>query len=162
MPDDLELDSEDFDIGDIGDIGESSTTEQQETTKTVKIREKLSKRKNGESTSSTQKSSGKGGFITPLLILLLVIVGVLLLIQLRQLSESINAAMLGGGADVAASDSSASYEYAIDFVLDDNISDRMAARGRDGWQVVGSRRTADSTSGLYGYEFIFMRRVQGR
>ena len=49
------------------------------------------------------------------------------------------------------------YEYVIDFLLDQNIAAGMEKRGREGWQIAGSRRTQDSATGQYGYEFIFMR-----
>ena len=49
------------------------------------------------------------------------------------------------------------YEYVIDFLLDQNIAAGMEKRGREGWQIAGSRRTQDSVTGQYGYEFIFMR-----
>ncbi len=54
------------------------------------------------------------------------------------------------------------YEYAIDFLVDSNITAGMAARGANGWQVVGSRRSQDTSTGQYGYEFIFMRPVTAR
>ena len=49
------------------------------------------------------------------------------------------------------------YEYAIEFLVDNNIVSGIAARGANGWQIVGSRRSQDTVSGQYGYEFIFMR-----
>ena len=149
-------------------------TEQQEKEKTVKIREKLSKRKqeaSGNSASASapakKKSSGliKGGYLTHVLIFLLLVVGVLLLLQLHQFSDRITAAITNSGAfdgNIQGADANASYDYAIDFILDPNLTERMAARGREGWQVVGSRRTQDTTTGQYGYEFIFMRRLGGR
>lgn len=102
--------------------------------------------------------------MTPLLLLLLVIVGGLLLWQIMQLSDKITLAMSGTDpfGNPGVSEANSSYDYAIDFILDPNLTDRMAARGREGWQVVGSRRTQDSTTGQFGYEFIFMRRLQGR
>ena len=162
MPDQIDLENEDD-----FDIGESDTAEQQEKEKTMSIRDKLSKRKQGGTPAAkTASSSGKSrkGFMTPLLLLLLVIVGGLIFWQLKQLSDSIALAMLGSGTFDSSSspEPNSSYDYAIDFILDPNLTDRMAARGRDGWQVVGSRRTQDSTTGQYGYEFIFMRRIPGR
>lgn len=148
--------------------------EQHEKEKTMNIREKLSKRKqeaSGNSASASapakKKSSGliKGGYLTHVLIFLLVVVGVLLLLQLHQFSERITAAITNSGTfdgNVQGADANASYDYAIDFILDPNLTERMAARGREGWQVVGSRRTQDTTTGQYGYEFIFMRRLGGR
>ena len=176
MPDQI-LDDDSFDsleMDDMPSFDAADSAEQQEKEKTMSLREKLSlKHQNAGGTSpapaaKSSKSSGKGrsgkGFLTPILLLLLVIVGILLLLQIRQLSDSINAAMLGAGTfDGSASiDANSSYDYAIDFILDPNLVDRMAARGREGWQVVGSRRTMDSTTGQYGYEFIFMRRIPGR
>ena len=177
MPDQI-LDDESFDsvgMDDMPSFDAADSAEQQEKEKTMSLREKLSlKHKSAggtpsASTTKTGKSSGKGrsgkGFMTPLLLLLLLIVGVLLLLQIRQLADSINAVMLGAGSfevGGAGIDANASYDYAIDFILDPNLVDRMAARGREGWQVVGSRRTMDSTTGQYGYEFIFMRRIPGR
>jgi hypothetical protein len=162
MPDQIDLD----DVSDI-DVGDLDIEEQQEKEKTMTIRDKLSKRKQGGAPAPAKSSSsGKSrrGFMTPLLLLLLVIVGVLLLWQIKQLSDTITFAMSGeGGFDSSGgTEQSLSYDYAIDFILDPNLTDRMAARGREGWQVVGSRRTQDSTTGQYGYEFIFMRRLQGR
>ena len=80
------------------------------------------------------------------------------------LSDKISSLAMNGPAfdSSAGFEATPSYAYAIDFILDPNLTDRMAQRGRDGWQVVGSRRTQDSTTGQYGYEFIFMRRVPGR
>ena len=147
--------------------------EQQEKEKTMKIREKLKLKKEASGTpeaaqapakkKSTAKS--KGGYLTPVLIFLLLVVGVLLLLQLHQFSDRITAAMMNSGTfdgNVQGSDANASYDYAIDFILDPNLTERMAARGREGWQVVGSRRTQDTTTGQYGYEFIFMRRLGGK
>ena len=51
------------------------------------------------------------------------------------------------------------YEYAIEFMIDSNIVAGIAARGANGWQIVGSRRSQDTSSGQYGYEFIFMRPI---
>ena len=162
MPDQIDLD----DVGDL-DIGDLDIEEQQEKEKTMSIRDKLSKRKTGGAPSPAKtSSSGKSrkGFMTPLLLLLLVIVGFLLLWQIKQLSDAITYAMSSTGSfdSPGASEPNSSYDYAIDFILDPNLTERMAARGREGWQVVGSRRTQDSTTGQYGYEFIFMRRLQGR
>ena len=166
MPDQFDLDDVgELDIGDsIEDIGE-----QQEKEKTMTIRDKLSKRKQG-GTSSPAKTSSSGkrragsGFLTPLLLLLLVVVGGMLLWQIMQLSDKITMAMSGtdGFGSIESGEASFSYDYAIDFILDPNLTERMAARGREGWQVVGSRRTQDTTTGQFGYEFIFMRKLQGR
>ena len=161
-------DDDDFDMSSFGDAVQTpeddspSEAEQQEKEKTMNIREKLSKRKNPSDTAPAK--TRKGGILTSLLVLLLLVVGVLVLLQLRQLSDRITAAMMATSSfdGTAGLETNPPYEYAIDFILDPNITERMAARGREGWQVVGSRRTQDSTSGQYGYEFIFMRRIQGR
>ena len=129
--------------------------------KTMSIREKLASRK--KPNSSTPSASG--GKIVPILLILLLIVGGLLLWQIMQLSDNITSLArnsTGSFESVTISEPKASYDYAIEFILDPNLTDRMSQRGRDGWQVVGSRRTQDSTSGQYGYEFIFMRRITAR
>ncbi|MBQ7215394.1 MAG: hypothetical protein IJS39_05365 [Synergistaceae bacterium] len=170
-------DSSDFGTAlDMPSFGETvDEAEQQEKEKTMNIREKLSKRKQGQKDSGNpapapaaakKKFSGKGksSYLTPVLIFLLLIVGVLLLLQIRQFSERITNAVMNSGAfdgNASGIEARASYDYAIDFILDPNLTERMAARGRDGWQVVGSRRTQDTTTGQYGYEFIFMRRLGG-
>ena len=175
MPDQTLLDNDDnFDDGelDLSSFGEAvqqpeddtpDQAELQEKEKTMSIREKLKNKQNNASGTASTKSR-KGGIITSVLVLLLLIVGVLVLLQLRQLSDRMTAAMMAANSfdGSAHTESNHPYEYAIDFILDPNITERMAARGREGWQVVGSRRTQDSTSGQYGYEFIFMRRIQGR
>lgn len=167
--DDGELDMSSFsDAVHAPEAFEDETTtplaEEQEKEKTMNIRAKLSKRKNDSGTSQAPASkSRKGGIITPVLILLLLVVGVLLLLQVRQLSNVLASVMLSSGSYESSSyEANQPCEYAIDFILDPNLTDRMAARGREGWQVVGSRRTQDSTTGQYGYEFIFMRRIVGR
>ena len=163
---------------DMPSFGETvDEAEQQEKEKTMNIREKLSKRKQEASGNPAPASapapakkksssgSSKGGYLTPVLIFLLLIVGVLLLLQIRQFSDRITAAMLNSvsfDGNSSGVEARASYDYAIDFILDPNLTERMAARGREGWQVVGSRRTQDTTTGQYGYEFIFMRRLGGR
>ncbi len=147
--------------------------EQQEKEKTVNIREKLKRKKEASSSPEAapapakKKSSGKSksGHLTSVLIFLLLVVGVLLLLQLHQFSDRITAAMMNSGTfdgNTQGSEANVSYDYAIDFILDPNLTERMAARGREGWQVVGSRRTQDTTTGQYGYEFIFMRRRGGK
>ena len=175
MPDQTLLDNDDnFDDGelDLSSFGEAvqpqeddnpDQAEQQEKEKTMSIREKLKNKRDNASGTASAKSR-KGGIITSVLVLLLLIVGVLVLLQLRELSDRLSTAMMSASSfdGTAPAESNPPREYAIDFILDPNIPDRMAARGREGWQVVGSRRTQDSTSGQYGYEFIFMRRIQGR
>ena len=100
----------------------------------------------------------------PVLMTLLLIVGGLIFWQLLQLSDKLTSLSMNSPAfeSIPVVETKPSYDYAIDFILDPNLTERMAQRGRDGWQVVGSRRTQDSTTGQYGYEFIFMRRTQGR
>ena len=51
------------------------------------------------------------------------------------------------------------YEYKIEFINDYTWSSEMNAQGRDGWQVVGSRRASSSSTDDYGYEIIFMREI---
>ncbi|MBQ3458712.1 MAG: hypothetical protein IJG30_07115, partial [Synergistaceae bacterium] len=105
-------------------------------------------------------------FFMPLILTLLLIVGALILWQLTQVSNKLTSLALnsqGGFESVSITEApNPSYDYAIDFILDPNLSERMSQRGRDGWQIVGSRRTQDSTTGQYGYELIFMRRTPGR
>ena len=133
--------------------------EQKEKQKTMGIRDKLKAKKDGA-------SSGKAGLFTNILLILLLIVGGLLLWQLYGISDKLTLLSMNAGASFTSAPSTTSapevYEYAIDFILDSNINERMAARGRDGWQVVGSRRTVDATNGQYGYELIFMRKLTGR
>ncbi len=191
MPDQNLLDDSDFDSEVDSDVSNDFGTaldtpsfgetvddvEQQEKEKTVKIREKLKRKKEASgnpeaapaATPAKKKSSGNGksksGYLTLVLIFLLLIVGVLLLLQLHQFSDRITAAITNSGSfdgNTSGVEANASYDYAIDFILDPNLTERMAARGREGWQVVGSRRTQDTTTGQYGYEFIFMRRLGGK
>lgn len=130
--------------------------------KTMNIREKLASRKNGNSESAPAGKS-KSGLLLTVLTGLLAVIGGLILWQLMQVSDKITSlAMNAPGYESSARGETPSYDYAIDFILDPNLADRMAQRGRAGWQVVGSRRTQDSTTGQYGYEFIFMRRTPGR
>ena len=136
----------------------STDTEEDYKEKTMSIRDKLSAKKNGASDGT--KKSGSGGIMLYILLGLLLAATVMTFLQLRTLNDRITAAMMNMGTfdSPALSETPPSYDYAIDFILDPNINERMALRGRDGWQVVGSRRTQDSTTGQYGYEFIFMRR----
>lgn len=151
-------------------------TEEMHKEKTMGIREKLAARKNGTSAndssstskkSSSSSSSSGGGILLPLLLGLLLVVGGLTFWQLYTLPDKIASIManFSGGNFESVSGietTNPSYDYSIDFILDPNIVERMSQRGRDGWQVVGSRRTQDSTTGQYGYEIIFMRRIPGR
>ena len=130
--------------------------------KTMNIREKLASRKNGNSESAPAGKS-KSGLLLTILTAVLAVIGGLILWQLMTVSDKITSlAMNTPGYESSARSETPSYDYAIDFILDPNLSDRMSQRGRAGWQVVGSRRTQDSTTGQYGYEFIFMRRTPGR
>jgi len=51
------------------------------------------------------------------------------------------------------------YEYKIEFINDYTWSSEMNSQGREGWQVVGSRRASSSSTDDYGYEIIFMREI---
>ena len=62
--------------------------------------------------------------------------------------------MLYGNTPVT---SAQTYDYAVDLIPDEEIPSRMRLRGIEGWKIVGSRRTQDTATGRYGYEFIFMR-----
>ena len=122
------------------------------------IRDKLKAKKDGA-------SSGRTGLFTNILLTLLLIVGGLLLWQLHSLSDKLTLTAMNSeslGTVSGVDQTPATYDYAIDFILDPNIPERMAARGREGWQVVGSMRNRDSMTGQPGYEFIFMRRRTGR
>ena len=137
------------------------TPEDEHKEKTMNIREKLSSRKKGNAESASGNS--KSGLLLTVLTAALAVIGGLILWQLMTVSDKITSlAMNAPGYEASAGAETPSYDYAIDFILDPNIADRMAQRGRAGWQVVGSRRTQDSTTGQYGYEFIFMRRTPGR
>ena len=85
---------------------------------------------------------------------LLILAGVFSLFRLHQLTDNITAMMLYGNT---SGFSAQSYDYAVDMIPDEEISSRMRLRGIEGWKLVGSRRTQDSVTGRYGYEFIFMR-----
>ncbi len=152
-------------------------TEETHKEKTMGLREKLAAKKNGEapkdsspaSSKKTSSSSSGGGILIPILLFLLLIVGALTLWQLFSLPDRLASviAMSSNGVSgvfepLSHAESNSSYDYTIDFILDNNIVERMSQRGKDGWQVVGSRRTQDSTTGQYGYEIIFMKRISGR
>ncbi len=149
-------------------------TEETHKEKTMGLREKLAAKKNGaapkdSSPASAKKSSSSssgGGILLPLLLFLLLAVGALTLWQLYSLPDRLASIMSmnsnGVFEPISHVESNPSYDYAIDFILDQNIVERMSQRGREGWQVVGSRRTQDSTTGQYGYEIIFMKRIAGR
>ena len=126
---------------------------------TEKVKGKL---KVNKDSSGKQKTSSAGGILMPLLLIALLGVCGFVAWQLIQLNNR----LAGGssGMDMtgfsSASGDSNSYEYAVDFIFDSNLSGRMAQRGKEGWQVVGSRRTQDSITGQLGYEFIFMRKAK--
>ena len=109
------------------------------------------------------KSGGSGkslSFLTPLLLVALLIIGCFTAWQLMQLNSRLNGSLpADSGLNSMSGDSGSTYEYAVDFIFDTNLSGRMAQRGKEGWQVVGSRRTQDSITGQLGYEFIFMRKA---
>ena len=88
---------------------------------------------------------------------LLILAGLFLLFRLHQLTDSITSMMLYGNSQSGTS--AQSYDYAVDLIPDEEISSRMRLRGIEGWKLVGSRRTQDSATGRYGYEFIFMRQT---
>ena len=136
--------------------------EQKETEKTMTIRGKLKAKKDGEASSGGGRSGG--GLLVPILLALVLLVGALSLFKLYDIADKLTLAGMNTDTSITVSSPEAvqSYEYAIDFIIDNNITERMAARGREGWQVVGSRRTQDTTTNQYGYEFIFMRRMAGR
>lgn len=102
----------------------------------------------------------RGGVLLPLLIFLLLAAVVLCWLQLRGLTTILRADHTPGAKAAGTSQGAERYEYAIDFLLDDRITAGMNERGKAGWRIVGSRRTQDSTTGQYGYEFIFMRPAQ--
>ena len=85
---------------------------------------------------------------------MLILAGLFSLFRLHQLTDTITGMMLYGNTPV---NSSQSYDYAVDLIPDEEISSRMRLRGIEGWKIVGSRRTQDTSTGRYGYEFIFMR-----
>ena len=90
---------------------------------------------------------------------LLILAGVFSLFRLHQLTDNITAMMLYGSSP--SGNSAQPYDYAVDRIPDEEISSRMRLRGIEGWKLVGSRRTQDTATGRYGYEFIFMRPTPG-
>ena len=111
---------------------------------------------------SKKTSSSGGGIFTVLLLIALLGVGGFIAWQLMQLNTRLSGGMpdMSAGFLSASGSGNSSYEYAVDFIFDSNLSGRMAQRGKEGWQVVGSRRTQDSITGQLGYEFIFMRKAK--
>ena len=138
--------------------------EEQEKEKVMGLREKVTKRiKVGKSKNDGGENSGsnRSGILMPLLLIALLGVGGFIAWQLMQLNKNLSGNMPGVNAESnsVTAESNPSYEYAVDFIFDSNLSGRMAQRGQEGWQVVGSRRTQDSITGQLGYEFIFMRKA---
>ena len=90
----------------------------------------------------------------------------MILWQLKQVNDKLTMNMMNmsGGSfeSVSGVETNPSYEYSVDFIFDTNLTERMAQRGHESWQVVGSRRTQDSITGQLGYEFIFMRKTPSR
>ena len=149
-------------------IDELRRAEDAQKEKTMNLKGKLFSRKQAaESSDGAEATPSKrrgGGFLSTLLMLLLLVVAGIIWWELHQLTSALGVGGLpflnGGGAgkaDTAGVSEEKSYDYAIDFLLDQNIVAGMQRRGQDGWQVVGSRRTQDGKTGQYGYEFIFMR-----
>ena len=148
--------------------------EEKDKEKIMGIREKIAGRKNRmakETTGDNKKKkllpSFSGGIFMPLLLILLLAVGGFIAWQLMQLNDKLtsglmNLGMGAGNFGAMPVETNPSYEYAIDFIFDTSIAGRMAQRGKEGWQVVGSRRTQDSITGQLGYEFIFMRKTPGK
>ncbi len=147
--------------------------EEKEKEKIMGIREKMAGRKDKtmkETSGDSKKkkiSAFSGGIFMPLLLISLLAVGGFIAWQLMQLNDKLtgglmNMGMSAGTFDAVPAEKNPSYEYAIDFIFDTNLSTRMAQRGKEGWQVVGSRRTQDSITGQLGYEFIFMRKTPGK
>ncbi|MBQ9419069.1 MAG: hypothetical protein IJU31_01695, partial [Synergistaceae bacterium] len=144
--------------------------EERDIEKVMTIREKMAGRK-GNMPKDSEGTKGKakkklmpsfsGGFLMPLMLVGLLCVGGFIAWQLMQLNNrlAMNAGFSGMSYDSGPVETNPSYEYAIDFIFDTSLAGRMAQRGKDGWQVVGSRRTQDSITGQLGYEFIFMRKT---
>ena len=93
--------------------------------------------------------------ISQVLLGLLLVLGVLSLLKLHQITDTITAARSYGSAPSAPI--TQPYDYSVDLVHDADIAAHMRLMGIEGWKVVGSRRLQDQATGQYGYEFIFMR-----
>ena len=132
-------------------INNLNPEEEKSNQRIMSIRDKLKGRQAGDG----EKKSW-GGLITALLLTALLVVGIMLYFKIGSLANGITIEQAP-----QISQTPETYEYAIDFILDQNLTERMTQRGKASWQVVGSRRTQDSTSGQYGYEFIFMRKIRG-
>ena len=100
-------------------------------------------------------SSNSGGTWTPLLWAAMLVISGFSAWQFAELRNNLTGNV--SNFDNAQINSNPSYEYAVDFVFDTNLDGRMAQRGKDGWKIVGSRRTQDNITGKLGYEFIFTR-----
>ncbi len=140
------------------DAGSEATEED----KAMGLKDKLLARKEAP-VAQEGAARPRGGVLLPLLTLLLLAAVVLCWLQLRSLTTILRADRTSeakAAASAGTLQQDERYEYAIDFLLDDRITAGMDERGRAGWKVVGSRRTQDSTTGQYGYEFIFMRSAQ--
>ena len=149
-----------------------NTEEEKDKEKIMEIREKIAGRKNKMAKDASGDKKKKfaslfsGGIFMPLLLIMLLAVGGFIAWQLMQLNDRLTSGLMNMGMSVGTFDAvpekNPSYDYAIDFIFDSNLSTRMAQRGKEGWQVVGSRRTQDSITGQLGYEFIFMRKTPGK
>ena len=137
--------------------------EEEEKSKVKDLRGRLAERSSSiaetdDDNEEDSKSSGR--IVTPLLLTAMLGLGGFIAWQTMQFSDK-----LTGGLPNAAStqfDFNPSYEYAVDFIFDSNLSGRMAQRGKEGWKVAGSRRTQDSITGQLGYEFIFLRETPAK
>jgi len=143
--------------------------EEEEKNKVKDLRGRLAERGNSsieinddeedENDNDNENSKSSGRIVTPLLLTALLGLGGFIAWQTMQFTNN----LAGGLPNVSSSSASMpgslnpSYEYAVDFIFDSNLSGRMAQRGKDGWKVAGSRRTQDSITGQLGYEFIFLR-----
>ncbi len=143
--------------------------EEEEKNKVKDLRGRLAERGNSsieindddedENDNDNENSKSSGRIVTPLLLTALLGLGGFIAWQTMQFTNN----LAGGLPNVSSSSASMpgslnpSYEYAVDFIFDSNLSGRMAQRGKDGWKVASSRRTQDSITGQLGYEFIFLR-----
>ena len=109
-------------------------------------------------TETSQSSGASAGILAPLCLAALLGIGGFSAWQFTEFSNRLSSGLPNmGNSQASSSKLNPSYEYAVDFVFDSNLSGRMAQRGRDGWKIVGSRRTQDSITGQSGYEFIFIK-----
>ncbi|MCR4819311.1 MAG: hypothetical protein K5841_10180, partial [Fretibacterium sp.] len=147
---------------------ESEGSEEEDTG--MGLKEKLFSRKKAEvdpEQAAEQKPAPKqksgGSLLLSLLLILLIATTIMNWWELHQLKSAFSKAVdenfsqAKNASQETKEEKKYEYEYAIDFLLDQNIAAGMARRGREGWQIAGSRRTQDSATGQYGYEFIFMR-----